>query len=504
MINRMLMMVSIVCLAFTSHAQRIVYSEPNKDDLRQTNFEIIGRYNSNVLIYKNLRSKNVISTYDIDMKEIERLSLEYLPDRVSNVDFVAYPDYAWMIWQYQKKSIVYCMAAKIDGTGKKIGEPIQLDTTDISYNNSNKLYSIVNSEDKQRIAIFKINSKNEKKWLVKTLLFDKDLNNLKTSRIVLEMNDRNDVLTDFMLDNQGNFVFGRGERNHGDGNILKLFFIQKIAMSDTFNIQQVKLDNISLDEVKIKADNFNNRYVLTSFYYKEKKNQIDGIFHCEWDKATNVETSNIAIPLLEDLRQEARGDNNVKNAFNDFYLQQIILKKDGGFVITAENQYTTSRGSMNPFNRWNYFGSPFLSPMDYYYYGNTSSYGYPYNRWGNGVTRYNADNVVMLSFDKDGRLEWSDVIHKQQFDDETEATVSYQLVNTGDAIRFMYNDFEKRDPLLTVQSIDPNGKLIRNPTLKNLDKGFFFLPRYAKQTGQKQVIVPCLYRNYLSFAKIEF
>ena len=67
------------CILITSHAQRIVYSEPNREDVRQTNFEIIGRYNSNVLIYKNLRSKNVISTYDIDMKETDRLSLDYLP-----------------------------------------------------------------------------------------------------------------------------------------------------------------------------------------------------------------------------------------------------------------------------------------------------------------------------------------------------------------------------------------------------------------------------------------
>ncbi|MEO7311886.1 MAG: hypothetical protein ABIX01_15890 [Chitinophagaceae bacterium] len=502
--NRLLPSLIVAIISFYSApAQRIIYSEPNRDDVRQTNFEIIGKYNSNVLIYKNLRSHHNITAYDIDMKEAANQTLDYLPDRVTNVDFIAYPDYFWMIYQYQRRSIVYCMAAKMGPDGVKIGEPIQMDTTDISYNSSSKLYSLINSEDKQRLMILKVNSKNEKRYMFKTLLFDKDLNMLKISRIPLQMNDRNDILTDFSLDNEGNLVFGHGDRTSNEQNIIGFDLIQKTAQADTFAIRSIKLNDISLDEVKIKADNANRRYVLTSFYYKGKKSIIEGIFHSEWNKATDMETNNLAIPLGEEIRAEARGENNIKNAFNDYYLQNIVIRKDGGFLISAENLYTTSRGSMNPFNRWNYFSQPYLSTADYYYYGGTG-WGYPYNRWGSSATRYNADNIVVMSFEKNGKLQWSDIIHKSQFDDDGEATISYQTVNTGDALRFLYNDFEKRDPILTLQSIGPDGKIIRNPTLKNLDKGYAFLPRYAKQTGQKQLIVPCLYRNFLAFAKIEF
>ncbi len=501
--NRLLPIIMLTLAAFTTHAQRIVYSEPNRDDVRQTNFEIIGRYNSNVLVYKNLRNVHAISLYNTEMKEAKRLELDYMPDRVTSVEFIAYPTYSWMIYQYQRKSIVYCMAAKIGADGNKIGEAIQLDTTDISYNSSNKLYSVINSEDKQRVMILKVNNRNERKYLFKTLLFDKDLNMLRISRLELPMTDRNDILTEFSLDNEGHLIFGHGDRTSNDQNIIKFELVQKQAQADSFAIKPIKLDKISLDEVKIKADNVNGRYVLTSFYYKTKRNIIEGIFHSEWNKATDTETNNMAIPLGEEIREEARGENNVKNAFNEYYLQQIVLRKDGGFVITAENLYTTSRGSNNPFNRWNYFSQPYFSAADYYYFGG-SGWGYPYNRWGNSFTRFNADNVVVLSFDKNGKLQWSNVIHKSQFDDEGEATISYTTVNTGDAVRFLYNDFEKRDPIMAVQTIGPEGQIIRNPTLKNLGQGYTFLPRYAKQIGQKQVIIPCLYRNYLTFSKIEF
>ena len=147
--------------------------------------------------------------------------------------------------------------------------------------------------------------------------------------------------------------------------------------------------------------------------------------------------------------------------------------------------------------------SPYVSSFDYYRYG--SYYPYGYNRYGNtGLTRYHADNVVVGDFDKEGKLVLSNTIRKSQFDDDNEALVSYQLVNTGSTLRFIYNDYEKRDVVLAYQSIDKEGNVTRPPTLKNLDKGFSFLPRYGKQVSSNTIIIPCLYRNYLCFAKVEF
>ena len=36
-----------------------------------------------------------------------------------NVDFFPYSDFTYMIYQYQKKNVVYCEAVKMDGKGKK-------------------------------------------------------------------------------------------------------------------------------------------------------------------------------------------------------------------------------------------------------------------------------------------------------------------------------------------------------------------------------------------------
>jgi hypothetical protein len=111
---------------------------------------------------------------------------------------------------------------------------------------------------------------------------------------------------------------------------------------------------------------------------------------------------------------------------------------------------------------------------------------------------------MVLSFDKNSNLEWSNVIPKSQFDDDGNSLISYQLVNTGGALHFLYNQYERRMMLLTDQSIAPDGKLTRYPTLRNLDKGYEFMTRFGKQISSNQILIPCLYRNYLCFAKIDF
>jgi hypothetical protein len=77
-------------------------------------------------------------------------------------------------------------------------------------------------------------------------------------------------------------------------------------------------------------------------------------------------------------------------------------------------------------------------------------------------------------------------------------------MNAGAEIHFLFNELERRNQLIADQSIDASGSLKRNPTLKSLDKGYEFMPKFAKQVSAKQMIVPCIYRNYICFAKVDY
>jgi hypothetical protein len=467
------------------------------------NFEIIGKVSNNYLIYKNLRGKNYISVYDNEMKQLSRVEHEYLPeDRLINVDFIPYADYAYMVYQYQKKNVVYYNAVKLDGNGKKVSDIMQIDTSHLGFAANNKIYSTVISEDKNSILIFKINSRNKSKYLITTLLVDSKLSLRKRNSIHMPMQDHYDFLDEFAVDNNGDFIFAKYTRGSNE-NISEAALIWKPASADTFTVIKLPKGKIYLDQPYIKVDNVNQRYFLTSFYYKQRNGNIEGFYFYVFDKNTRAALMENTVVLKEELRREAKGDANIKSAFNDYFIKNIIVRKDGGFLIGSESYYTTSR--YNNWNRWDYlYGSP-LSSLDYITYSPLYSSWYWRNRLSNNqAVRHHADNITILSFDNTGKLQWSGVIHKEQYDDESDDRISYQLMNTGGQLHFVFNQDEKRARLLNDYTLNAEGKINRNPTLKNLDRGYEFLPKYGKQVSTRQMIIPCFYRNYICFAKIDY
>lgn len=505
--QKQILLFILAFLTLSAGAQKIVYSEPDRDDTRRMPFEVIGKVGGNFLVYKNNRSnRHIISVLNNDMQQVALAEQDYFPDgdRMINLDFYPYSDFCYIIYQYQKKNVVYCMASKIDGMGKPTGTPVELDTTHLNFGASNKIYTSITSEDKGRLMVFKINTKNRKSFLLSTVLLDDKLAVLKRSQLPITMDERNEYLDDFHLDNDGDLVFARFFRNSND-NISTASLMIKSAQADSVAAKQLSIDKNWLDEITIRVDNANKRYLLTSFYFTERRGNIEGYYFYMWDKAAGKPILETNYAFTPELRSDARGDATMKTAFNDFFIRNIIVRKDGGFIIGSESYYTTSR--FNNWNRWDYlYGSPFYGP-NYY---NSPYYYYYNNYWnnnritGNTAVRYHADNIAVISFNSRGQAEWSNVMGKSQYDDETDDLLSYQMMNTGGELHFLYNAQERRNNLLTDFSITPEGQLTRNPTLKNLDKGYQFMPKYAKQVSARQMIIPVQYRNYICFAKLDY
>ncbi len=491
-------------------AQSIYYSETSKEETKTANFDIIGKYGDKLLVFKNLKNASYISVYDEEMKLVENVELPFIPAKVLEYDILPFSDFSYIFFQYQQRNIAYLMAVKIDKNGKPLTTPAEIDTTYINYNASRRVYQVIASEDKSKMMAFKVNSRNEKRFIFETQLFTPDLSGIHASQLELEMDDQYDFLTDFYLDNEGTFVFGRGRRKSSEDNITQFFLVTKKAKEDKFEIKELKYENISLDEVKLRIDNAHQRYLFTAFYYKGRRGgvSIEGVANAMFDKVANDWVINNVIPLNDDLRADVRSESNLKNAFNDFFIRQILIRRDGGFIMTAECLYTTSQGG--GFNRWDMFGNPYMmgGPMGWGGWGmaGPGMWGSPY--YGSGAwntrTRFHADNVVVLVFDREGKLSLSNVIRKKQFDDQSEAMVSYQTINTGNALHFLYNNYDTRDIVLSYQSIDSDGKVTRNPTMRSMDPKFQFMPRYARQVAARTIIIPCINRNYLAFAKIDF
>ncbi len=193
-------------------------------------------------------------------------------------------------------------------------------------------------------------------------------------------------------------------------------------------------------------------------------------------------------------------------ALDDYFIRQVFSKKDGGFLVTAEDYSYQRTGYNSSWNRWDYLNNYYYNPYgssSYYYYNPYTGYYRPYNSFGNQNTRYYYSNILILSYDKNGALLWSRIIHKEQFDDDNDNFLSFSTFNSGGEIHFLFNDDKNRNQIIANHSVTGSGEVTRNPTLKSQERGYQFMPKLSKQVGASQLIIPCEYRGYICFARID-
>lgn len=170
--------------------------------------------------------------------------------------------------------------------------------------------------------------------------------------------------------------------------------------------------------------------------------------------------------------------------------------------MVAEDYSSQTRG-FNPWNRWDYL---YTNTYDYYGYNSTF---YPYYRpWSRSsnytTTRYFYDNLLVVGIDSSLSLQWNNIIFKKQSDDDNDNFLSYTNLNEGGEIHFLFIEKERNLQIIADHSISSTGNYVRYPTLKSREAGYLFMPRLAKQTGVRQIIIPCMYRGFISFAKVDF
>ena len=219
-------------------------------------------------------------------------------------------------------------------------------------------------------------------------------------------------------------------------------------------------------------DNVNKHYLINSFYYVQRQGNIEGIYSIIWDARGDSSYASMATPISDSIRKVARTSGEMKEAFNEYFINNIILKKDGGYLLVAEDCSNNQVGS----NTWHRHFSQSFFYLFYY-------------------------NIFVCSISNKGIIEWSNIIPKKQ---SAYNFSSFNTFNSVEGIHFLYNTSDKRNFLIMDNVVSADGKITRNPSLKSYDTGYDFMIRLAKKTGARQLVVPCLYRGKVCFAKIDF
>ena len=505
--KRLSLLFCLISFVFRSpelFAQNITYSVVHNETANDVNFEILGKVGSNNVVFKNISWKNIFQVFDQDMKELSNERAKFMPEKLINADFITYPNYFLMVYQYKKGNVVYCDAVKMSSDARPLGNVVTIDTTRVGMQSGNDIYSTIFSEDKKNILIYKMHERNEKLHVV-TKLFDPSLLLLDSTRSLIPFNERRENYSPFQIANDGTIFFTKETKPGSRENISELEVITNRLKSNTFKATAINLLNRFIDGVQIKIDNLNDNYIINSFYYPVKRaSSIEGLFSAVINRKTDS-VKTIFNRFDDSIRAKLSPGGQGRLAFDNLFLKNIFVKRDGSYVLVAEDFSSQTLGNSNSWNRWDYlYGNPYSLNNDFYYW-NSPYYRYNrFNSFTNRSVRYYYDNILVMNLDSSLRMKWNNVILKKQNDDDNDNFLSYGILNTGAELNFLFIEKERNAQIISNQSVSTYGKLYRYPTLKSRESGYQFMPRLAKQVGAKQLIVPCVYRGNICFAKVDF
>ena len=119
------------------------------------------------------------------------------------------------------------------------------------------------------------------------------------------------------------------------------------------------------------------------------------MFTYVWDKTADKQYASQFTEITDSLRYEAKSGGLLRFALDNFFIRQVVVKADGGFILAAEDHSTDTRGNNNNFNRYDYLYNPYSLNSGNYYYNPYTGYYRPLNSFNNQSTRYYYENILV-------------------------------------------------------------------------------------------------------------
>ncbi len=468
----------------TVSAQEVIYSPYEKFDLRNGDFSVVGKINERIYTYRSSNEGFFLDAYNDSMEKLATVLLDFFPKKIYETRFINYSDKIVVLYQSIETGKVIQYAALLDDRGKLLKGPLQLTSAKTGiWGPSRDYFSSALSDDKKQIIVYGLEEKGDDLnftgiWIDDQLsIVHRGSANFKA--------DNNIAHGDGIVDNNGTFYLPvytpTGSRNYADRVWLltlpkgaRRFFSKELSLNDKYSTS-----------IYMKLDNVNNRIYAGGFYSDKKNGNYEGVLYAYFDLNDSNWHNRKNIAFDQQLRN-ATGERNLKRAFNDYQVKQMILKKDGGFVLISEDFYVTTRTTTPGWGGfyYSYYYSPFMNQ---------------------NIREYNYNDIFTISYDGSGNREWHAFVRKSQYSQEDGGIFSsYGLINTGGTLGFLFNDFNTRSSRIQLASVDANGKVDMRSLAAGTASDPDWLPRSGKQTGLKEMVIPCLRRRQISFAKIVF
>lgn len=321
----------------------------------------------------------------------------------------------------------------------------------------------VRSLNKRKLLCYKnLNSSNDNEKIL-YFLFDEEGEMVKEGQMIIPYPDEKFEERKVIVSNAGNIYFmGKFYRENRvrSPNDFEYIVYRFMDGSEEGEKYAVNADGKYLTDVNFKVDPFENMFVA-GFYSNTSDDQIIGTLYQKVNSKGELEISRFQqfeegflAQFLTD-RQIDRGKE-----LKYFYLDNIVLRSDGGVLLIGEKFYTTVSSYLDLYGYW-------VDQKIFHY-----------------------EEIIVSSIAPDGEQEWSSVVHKRQAG-EVRENLSYMNMITGENIYLLYQYQPKKENRSVFYSqIDYEGKVGKlTPLMSKLREKSSLYPRKCEQISNSEALV---------------
>lgn len=494
-------------------AQEVHFTPLELGNEKGVNQDIIGRMGKHILIYREYNAQRTIALYSDSMLLVRRIELNFLPRSLVKVDFINAGESVYLFYQHVQRAQLYLSVARFNNEVKLEQDPVLLDSFSIDDPRELKPYRLIANANRSKILAYGFSSEGPPFVRIKTQLYDKQLNPVDKSDILIASPDGEEMLREFQLDNNGNLIFFRGIQKAETELLGRADVLIKPVLQDTVKFASIKVNDIAVRDIRLQVDNAGNKIIAAAVYGAGRKLDISGVFSITIDIQSNAILAGNPMPFSDSLREECKVKNIARQAtFNDYVIDEIIPYKAGGYAILLERR--ASEGNRFMGNNARFYSDNMLPPAIVYngMTGNAPILSYirsPYEFLRQSMDAKSfikniAGNILMVSMDETGNLSELQLLRKEQMEENSSDLISYTTIRTSTGLRFLYNEKEKAGLMPNVVAYAPGGRLKWIPTFRNLLPNYRFMMRRGIQTGAAEMVIPCVSNNLISFARISF
>lgn len=471
-------------------AQTIIKSYPDKVASRFSDYDIVGKNKSGVIVHYFGPNDNELVTYDDKLRMDNRRILPFHPKDVNIESFVVLPEKILLFYTTPTETYQYFRMVEIDEKLNISNTSLTLDSMSVVNIGKGKAFYVRTSPDKSKLLTFSV-IKTKNAYFVRFTILNSQAQVLKKNIFTITETP-NVSLKSIKINNQGNVVgvFGNEDNyNNSDFNFDKFTTLTYNMETNTIGEQVMQSAEYSFKNIAAEVSTQRDiAYLATTYKNNKNKNDI-GLQFQVIDFRTNTVLLNARLPFSESSFKKT--PNNVYKTWQDkatlIKPKRIIPRSDGGFILITEGEYKLTKVERLQTNTYGYYNAaPYMSSARY-------------------IDQNHYYDIQAFSINKDGTLDWQATMPKSQVSENDEGYYSsFAMFEANNVLKFLYNEDFYNIGNFVEYNINPNGQAKRLSVLNSEKQGLVIVPLKARQLDGNTIIFPSEQKRTLQFVMFKY